>query len=300
MSKSTGSILDKARSFIYNNARLLDRRRFEYHFEGGSKEAVIEALRAYQNADGGFGNALEPNLRCPHSQPVATETALMIMDEIECFDSVVLEGIGRYLQASVLPEGGLPFVTRSSRDYPHMPWWRTDKYDEPWINPTGRLIALLYKQQTLPELTKSEPFERCLSYVWTYLETAKPIQYHDAVQWIAFLEHTPDRERAERIRPTLDEWLSQSGAIEKDPYAAGYVHKVLDWAPLVGDYVGRFMTDEEVKRHLQVLMEQQQDDGGWPINFDAISEAGLQEWRGWVTVDRLRTLRSYGIEIDRV
>lgn len=73
-------ILERAKSFLYQNARLLDRRRYEYFFEEGTKEAVIEALRPYQNRDGGFGNALEPDIRCPHSQPVPTEMALTIMD----------------------------------------------------------------------------------------------------------------------------------------------------------------------------------------------------------------------------
>jgi len=294
MIKASDSVLARARSFIYGHARLLDRRRYEYDWEGGSKEAVIEALRAYQNPDGGFGHALEPDIRCPHSQPVPTEMALMIMEEVDCFDPAILEGIGRYLRTAALPEGGLPLATRSVNDYPHAPWWTIDADDLPSINPTGRLLGLLYKQQALPELTRSEPFERSVSFVWRRLESEKPHHYHDAVQWISFLGETPDRARAERIRPALDEWLSQSGAIEKDPHATGYVHKVLDWAPAADSYARRFVTDEEVKRHLQALLDEQQDDGGWPISFEAVSPAGLQEWRGWLTVDRLRTLRSYG------
>lgn len=50
---------EKARSFIYHNARPLDIARWQYHFEGGSNEAVLTALAAYQNEDGGFGHALE-------------------------------------------------------------------------------------------------------------------------------------------------------------------------------------------------------------------------------------------------
>ena len=49
----------KAREFMYRNARPLDLARFQYHFENGSKEAVINALSYYQNEDGGFGHAVE-------------------------------------------------------------------------------------------------------------------------------------------------------------------------------------------------------------------------------------------------
>jgi hypothetical protein len=52
---------------------------------------------------------------------------------------------------------------------------------------------------------------------------------------------------------------------------------------------------EELQDHLQVLIEQQQEDGGWPISWPALSAGTELEWRGWVTVERLRTLKSYGI-----
>ena len=62
-------IFSIAETFIWNNARLLERQLFTYLFHGGSSQAVIAALKAYQNPDGAFGNALEPDNRCPGSQP---------------------------------------------------------------------------------------------------------------------------------------------------------------------------------------------------------------------------------------
>jgi hypothetical protein len=72
----------KAREFILGNARLLDRKRFAFRFEAGAAKDVLAALVPYQNADGGFGHALEPDLRCAASQPVSTEHALEILDEL--------------------------------------------------------------------------------------------------------------------------------------------------------------------------------------------------------------------------
>ena len=46
---------EKAKAFMYRNARPLDLARFQYHFEHGSKESVLNALNYYQNEDGGFG-----------------------------------------------------------------------------------------------------------------------------------------------------------------------------------------------------------------------------------------------------
>lgn len=50
---------EKARAFMYRNARPLHLARFQYHFENGSKEAVLNVLSYYQNEEGGCGHAIE-------------------------------------------------------------------------------------------------------------------------------------------------------------------------------------------------------------------------------------------------
>ena len=62
------------------HARLLDRLRFRVLFEGASPEPLVTAIAAYQNADGGFGHALEPDLRGPESEPIPVWTALWLLD----------------------------------------------------------------------------------------------------------------------------------------------------------------------------------------------------------------------------
>jgi len=56
-------VLAKAREFILTNARLLERRLFQVHFEGESPDCIGQIVRAYQNSDGGLGHALEPDVR---------------------------------------------------------------------------------------------------------------------------------------------------------------------------------------------------------------------------------------------
>ena len=76
----------RARDFMLRNARLVDRHLFACLFEGASNEPIRDALRAYRNPDGGFGNALEPDKRCPESQPVDAEVALKTLDLVDGFD----------------------------------------------------------------------------------------------------------------------------------------------------------------------------------------------------------------------
>src|SRR6266566_7587309 len=70
----------QATGFVWRTARLLDRHRFAFLFLDGPRDAVLAALRPYQNADGGFGHALEPDLRGPVSQPLPVWSALRVLD----------------------------------------------------------------------------------------------------------------------------------------------------------------------------------------------------------------------------
>ena len=53
--------MEQAGNFIYRNARPLDLARWQYLFEDGGRENVLNILASYQNEDGGFGHALEPD-----------------------------------------------------------------------------------------------------------------------------------------------------------------------------------------------------------------------------------------------
>lgn len=289
-------LVSAARTFLYANARLIDRRRFEYHFEGGSKEAVIDALRPYQNRDGGFGNALEADIRTPLSQPVPTEVALHLMDEIDGFDGDIVAGIVRYLREIALPGGGFPFVFRSASELPHAPWWKADRDDVASINPTGNVLGLLRKQRADVSFFGEPWFRESEAYAWRVIEEdGDPHGYHDGIQRVTFLAHAADQARAALHRPALDAWLKAPGTIELDPHAGGYAHKVLDWAPEKGSYAGRFVAEADIRRHLDALVAAQQDDGGWQTSWEAVAPGAAAEWRGWITVERLKTLKSYGL-----
>jgi hypothetical protein len=92
------NILESAETFIWNNARLLERRLFSFLFKGGLGKDVITALSAYQNEDGGFGNALEPDKRTSTSQPIEQEVALRILDDMG-FDGKIAGKICEFLMS---------------------------------------------------------------------------------------------------------------------------------------------------------------------------------------------------------
>lgn len=78
---------EKAKIFMYRNARPLDLARFQYHFENGDKETVMNILSYYQNKDGGFGHAVEADCWSPNSIPLHSNTAGDIIREIDYEDA---------------------------------------------------------------------------------------------------------------------------------------------------------------------------------------------------------------------
>ena len=78
--------LDAAERFVFANARVLDRHRLAAFLHGASVTPVVQSLRAYRNPDGGFGHALEPDVRAPESEPAATLHALEVLAEIGRLD----------------------------------------------------------------------------------------------------------------------------------------------------------------------------------------------------------------------
>src|SRR5919109_451474 len=116
------SDLDAARRFMAGHARLLDRRRFELLFDGRDPEPVLDALRAYRNADGGYGHGLEPDLRAPESQPAAAFHAFEVLAEVATKTPEAAQ-LCDWLDRNALLDGGLPLAVAVADDTACAPFW---------------------------------------------------------------------------------------------------------------------------------------------------------------------------------
>lgn len=117
---------ENIKNWVHLNAREMELTMWKYHFEDGSKEDVLSALSAYQNADGGFGHALEADNWNPNSSPITTLHAIKMLNDLEYFDlsHAIYQGIMAYLTSQKdLMDNGWRFTIASNDDYPHAPWW---------------------------------------------------------------------------------------------------------------------------------------------------------------------------------
>ena len=82
MNKLPQSAFNRARQFLLTQARPLEKALFSLEFEDGTAAAVLSELARFQNPDGGFGRALEPDVRTPCSSALCTEIGLRILLEL--------------------------------------------------------------------------------------------------------------------------------------------------------------------------------------------------------------------------
>ncbi len=129
MAKLTQEQLDSVKTFVYAHGRLLERQLYELAFGKGTQLACVTTLLAYQNPDGGFGNGLEPDLRCPESSGIAAETALFLMDLVNFRDPSLIQMLYRWIRLQQTDAGVIPHPSGSMLDYPHQPWWENPDDD---------------------------------------------------------------------------------------------------------------------------------------------------------------------------
>ncbi len=134
MKKLSKEVYNQIRSWIYRNARHIELTRWQYHFEGGSCNTVIEALSFYQNEDGGFGNGLEPDCLNPHSHPVATDMAYGVLKSLKCDnkDNPMIQGIMKFIEnTDYFTEHGWYWSIPSNNNYPCEPYYQYP--NAPWF-----------------------------------------------------------------------------------------------------------------------------------------------------------------------
>jgi len=282
------TMLARAEEFIWSNARLLERRLFAHQFKGAAAEPVRTALRAYQNEDGGFGNALEPDKRCPDSQPIDQELALHVLDDVG-IDAAAVGRMCDFLVTISTSEGGVPFVLPTVRSAPRAPWWNTEDDPPASLNPTASIAGLLHKHGF-----QHAWLDRATEYCWATIGASQLDEPHLIQAIITFLEHAPDQPRARREFERVATSLFEHELVAIDPDTAGYVKMPLDYAPTPQSWCRRLFSDEVIAEHLAALATRQQPDGGWPIAWPPISPTCELEFRGIVTLAALRTLRAYG------
>ncbi|MGN1021029.1 MAG: hypothetical protein ACI4O7_11750 [Aristaeellaceae bacterium] len=289
---------EAARAFIVSHARPVDLAMYQYHFEQGDRARVVEALKAYQNADGGFGHGLEADCWNPASSPIATNDAIITLHRVGALqkESEMVRGIVRYLRsrdAFDAQKRRWLFALDSNRDYPHAIWWEKEGDGISGFNPTMSLAAFLVCYGDRDPLD-----EGILREGVAWLEAQEDVS-SDAMKCCLLAcelleEHgVADVIDLARLRSLISRWLERIICRDTSLYGKEYVPVPSDFFP--GTYLS-FLTEELRKlarAEKTVLGGLQMEDGGFDITWswhtpypDEFRQA-RESWRPRLTLDRL-------------
>jgi hypothetical protein len=234
----------------------------------------MNALAAYQNADGGFGHALEADAWNPNSSPIQTWPATEILREVGSTDSAhpIIQGVLRYLASGADFEGHFWYNTVcSNNDYPHATWWHTesDSTCHNDYNPTACLAGFIIRYAecgsdlyTLGERICKEAFD-------AYMGQGLLNDMHTAGCYIRLYEYLTEAGKTDIIdlaalRDKLLAQVRQSITTDTAAWETGYICKP---SQFMHSRDSMFYADNKAiaAYECDFITKTQLDDGSWPL-----------------------------------
>lgn len=300
MRRLSQEALDAARDFVMTRARRLDRALFRFDFDDGPAAAVWDELRRYQNDDGGFGMALEPDQRAPESSVLATQTALDIAHHLgDPTHELVADAVAYLVDVFDHHRGVWRFLPETMTPAPHAPWWDQDGLEEAFggfaINPRAKVMAHLLWAARPEGLALVDRLLAPLLDLTGRLEAPLDV---NSLECLHDLAARLDGEEGLALRRRHDELAEASVTIDPEEWA-GYGVKPLDVVHDPSDPLYQTLR-RHVEAHLDFEIDRQSDDGSWRPTwswFGGFPESwpiAEVEWAGHLTVETIRTLRRFG------
>lgn len=289
--------LPAAYEFLATHARVLDRRRFELLQNRAEPEAVLAALGAYRNPDGGYGWGLEPDLRSPESQPGAALHAFEVFEEVAPATAAEAALLCDWLDSVSLPDGGLPFALPLRTTAGTAPWWQGADSTASALQITAVTAAAALRVAAHDTAVAAHPWLNlatgyCLRTIAALDETPSAYELAFAVH---FLDAAHDHfSEAHGLLQRLAKHVPADGRIHVEGGTEDEALYPVDLAPHPDRPARSLFAPETVSTDLDRLESMQRDDGGWAVDYATISPAGALEWRGVATVRAIDILRRNG------
>jgi hypothetical protein len=290
--------LEAAASFMATRARVLERRRMGLLLGEVRPDDVLAALDAYRNPDGGYGWALEPDLRSTTSQPVAAMHALEVLADLRDTESRRPVQLCDWLADHTLPDGGVPLALPYRDTAGSAPLWAEADATVSALQMTAQLAAQAHRLARHRADIAGHPWlatatTYCLDVIDRIDAAPHAVELLFVMRFLdAVADHTP------RARPLLDRlarFVVSDGPTPVTGGAEDEVLYLLDFSPYAHAPSRTLFAGSAVAEDLDRLAAQQQPDGGWTVTFTPYSPAAALEWRGYATVQAVAVLRETGM-----
>jgi len=302
--KLTQEAFAKARAFIHELARPLEKATFAREFEDGSVDAIFEALASFQNADGGFGRALEPDFRLPDSSVLATTVGLQVLREYDAgVDHPLVQGAMRYLMSTYDAENEVwPIIPPTADSAPHAPWWGySDDIADSWggflANPRAEIVGYLRDYAELvPDDLRNLLTEAMLVHIERHADGIQMFDLHCYVRLLETkrLQSTVRTSLMDKLGPVVDRLVATD--------AAAWEEYVLAPLEIVDRPESPFADQlaDAVAENLDFAISRQAENGAWEPKWswgDSFPEVWAQaklDWSGVITVRMLKIINRFG------
>lgn len=283
-------------NYLKEHARPVDLALFHFLFEGEGAETVVQELKEFQNEDGGFGRAIEPDMRLPESSVLGTWMAFQTLKQLNLSaEHPMIQSALAYFVKTYEPEKlGWSIVPPEVDEHPHAPWWN---YKEAmahfgWGNPGAEILGLFLHYDFAPELhepLKAKALER--------LAQVKPEDFHEVLCFKALYELADEGFRLHLEKPLMD-LVKRAGSTHPEDwlnYAATPLHFVdspeSPFAPLFE--ADLFQENLAFLRHQMLDGNHWEPNWSWMGAYDEVWPEAKHEWSSHLTVKNLRLLLAF-------
>lgn len=295
LSRLEASQFLQAQKYMKENARPLDQRLYEFDFEEGSLEPVLNELEKFQNPDGGFGKGLEPDFRLASSSALASTVAFQILSKlnIDSNQGIVKKGIEYFLKTYNEKTHGWEKVPQEVENYPRAPWWNYQEPRNDWGNPNAEILGYLHEYH---ELVPSTLLQALTEYAIGYFNEMQEFEFHEILCFLRLADRLPE-EHYNRIERKLVEAVKACVVTEPEKWD-DYGMKPIQVVKSPDSHFYPLFEDA-VNENLKYLIQHQNQDGSWSPNwswfgqFEEVWPIAKTEWQGNITLNNLILFRNF-------
>jgi hypothetical protein len=295
--------MQRAQVFMQTQARPVERTLYAFFFADGPVADVYTTLAAHQNADGGFGHGLEPDVRTPCSSTLATSMALRWLVAVGAPPETPLVARALAYLHATLDAATLtwPMLPPEAQSAPHAPWWDDAdgnlraNFGDFQVNPRAEIVAYLWHYAAaVPADWLAALTDATIAAIAT-----RPMDMHDLTCATTLIDtpNLPESYRARILAPVTEQVRAITGASAADWQEYG--PQPLNFATTPASRLAAALADR-IPANLDFLLAEQTPSGTWVPNWswgdadDPAWQIARRDWTSFLTLTKLRLLHAFG------
>jgi hypothetical protein len=290
--------IQKFEAFLETHARPVDVALYNYYFHDGDSADVVRELSRFQNDDGGFGHAIEPDVWLPQSTALATWMAFQYIKsiDVDAQDNRVGRGLQYFLDTYNPQRIGWAIMRPEVNNHPHAPWWdyETAMNHFGWGNPSAEILGLLIYYCVDATHIIGALITRALERI----RAVDGSSFHEVLNFKALYELV-DSGLQEQLKDPLNDLIKDATSTDPNEWTS-YVATPLRFIETPDDAFASLFPETLIQQNLDFLLQQIVDNDHWEPNWSWAGNYPEQwavakiQWSGHLTVRNLRILKNFG------